>query len=370
MKGTAIREEAPRWDYVYKDYPPYEVLANRWLSYDEISTLKVIDDLLHRYYNSHVFDYTLAYCIPRLFVGNAFRFYEALARFYMAEDLAGRPLRRERLYVILADFLSRVDPENSEQYKQLLILDFVVNNRHLNIPHELGRTTVENQEPESRPYRKNKKELAPGSRNKDRGFPLDILFLAGIKPAPRSRVTRFFSVTAGKTTLEYIDSEEFYEEAPDYHNWPQNPDLDSIASAIAYARLKQLEGESNVIAGMTGELNNETVHVLKKLGIKPPERIKDVRARVEDLLADEETEDVLSPDMRLQEAGNLLRNRQSKTLAVVDAERRLLGLVTIGDLAMILMDGLADRSPEGAGQCRLYLIRARRDNEDRQPGYL
>ena len=34
LKGTAIREEAPRYDYVYKDYPPYEVL-NRWLSFDE-----------------------------------------------------------------------------------------------------------------------------------------------------------------------------------------------------------------------------------------------------------------------------------------------------------------------------------------------
>jgi len=210
LKGTAIREEAPRWDYVYKDYPPYEVLANRWLSYDEISTLKVIDDLLHRYYNSHVFDYTLAYCIPRLFVGNAFRFYEALARFYMAEDLAGRPLRRERLYVILADFLSRVDPENSEQYKQLLILDFVVNNRHLNIPHELGRTTVENQNTRIRAFlEKNKKELAARGAEKTRieVFPLDILFLAGInQPAPpQPWYPVLFCYEKEKTTLEYIE---------------------------------------------------------------------------------------------------------------------------------------------------------------------
>ena len=120
-------------------------MANRWLSFDEISTLKIIDDLLHRYYNSHVFSYTLAYCIPKFFAGSAFRFYEALAEYYIAEDLAGRPLRRERLYINLADFLSRLDPVNSTQYKQLLILDFVVNNRNLNIPDELGRTTVENQ---------------------------------------------------------------------------------------------------------------------------------------------------------------------------------------------------------------------------------
>ncbi len=122
----------------------------------------------------------------------------------------------------------------------------------------------------------------------------------------------------------------------------KNPDMDSIASAVAYARLKQLEGEPNVIAGTAGEINRETSYVLEVLGIDPPVRITDVRARVLDLLDDEEPVIVLSPDMRLQEAGNLLRKREAKTVAVVDSERRLLGLVTIGDLAMILMDGLAD----------------------------
>lgn len=129
----------------------------------------------------------------------------------------------------------------------------------------------------------------------------------------------------------------------------KNPDVDSIASAVAYAKLKQLEGETNIIAGTAGDINRETNYVLKVLGIDPPVRITDVKARVMDLLDDEE-EAVLSPGMRLQEAGNLLRNRKSKTLAVVDSDRRLMGLVTIGDLAMILMDGLTDLSnPDEAG---------------------
>jgi radical SAM superfamily enzyme YgiQ (UPF0313 family) len=210
LKGTAIREEAPRYDYVYKDYPPYEVLANRWLSFDEISTLKIIDDLLHRYYNSHVFSYTLAYCIPKFFAGSAFRFYEALAEYYIAEDLAGRPLRRERLYINLADFLSRLDPVNSTQYKQLLILDFVVNNRNLNIPDELGRTTVENQGARIKAFiRKRQKELPSrgGAKTRIEVFQLDILSLAGIRePAPpQPCYPVLFCYGEEKTTLEYID---------------------------------------------------------------------------------------------------------------------------------------------------------------------
>jgi len=129
----------------------------------------------------------------------------------------------------------------------------------------------------------------------------------------------------------------------------KNPDVDSIASALAYTRLKHLEGDTNVVAGTAGEINRETGFVLQRMGLAPPVRVTDVRARVKDLL-DEEEAAVLRPGMRLQEAGDFLRNRNFKTLAVVDSDRRLLGLVTIGDLAMLLLDGLADlRSPEETG---------------------
>ncbi|NLB18260.1 MAG: putative manganese-dependent inorganic diphosphatase [Syntrophomonadaceae bacterium] len=129
----------------------------------------------------------------------------------------------------------------------------------------------------------------------------------------------------------------------------KNPDIDSVASAIAYARLKELEGNSRVIAGAAGQLNRETSYVLNKLGIQPPHFISDVKARVEDLL-DTEPLIMLHPGMKLGEAANLLRNRQSKTLAITDNNQRLLGVMTVGDLAMILLDGVGDPdSPEEAG---------------------
>jgi len=211
LKGTAIREEAPRWDYVYKDYPPYEVLANRWLSFSEMSTLKIIDDLLQRYYNSHIFDHTLTYCIPRLFAGDAFRFYELLAEYCLAEGLVSRPSKRERLYVNLANFLSRLDPVNSMQYKQLLILDFVINNRNLNIPPELGRMRIENQGARIKAYLRehdNLKEThgVPG-KPRIEVFLTDILALAGIEEpvAPKPWYPVRFDYGEEGTTFENID---------------------------------------------------------------------------------------------------------------------------------------------------------------------
>jgi radical SAM superfamily enzyme YgiQ (UPF0313 family) len=211
LKGTAIREEAPRWDYVYKEYPPYEVLANRWLSFSEMSRLKIIDDLLQRYYNSHVFDYTLAYSISRLFEGNAFRFYEKLADYFISQGLDGKPSKRERLYVIMADFLSQIDPKNSLSYTQLLMFDFVLNNRHLNVPLQLGRTTIEDQGARIKAYLREQDNLMEKPRGSLKPrievFPLDVLALAGIREpaAPQPWYAVLFSYGEEGTTVEYID---------------------------------------------------------------------------------------------------------------------------------------------------------------------
>lgn len=56
----------------------------------------------------------------------------------------------------------------------------------------------------------------------------------------------------------------------------KNPDLDSIASAIAYAKLKELLGENHWEARRAGALDKETIFVLERFGIKPPEVIASI----------------------------------------------------------------------------------------------
>ncbi|NLB18259.1 MAG: DUF4080 domain-containing protein [Syntrophomonadaceae bacterium] len=210
LKGTAIRRQSAQGDYLFKDYPPYEVLANRWLGFKDISLLKVIEDLLQKYYNSRVFCCTLNYCGTNLFPGNSFEFYKALADYWLREDLVGRAINRERLYVILFEFLSQLDGTNSSKYRQLLIMDFVINNRNLNIPAELGRMQIEKQGMRIKRFLADRERNMPGFRNKYRPrievFPLDILDLAGIslqeKEVPYYPV--LFTYDEG-VKLEYID---------------------------------------------------------------------------------------------------------------------------------------------------------------------
>ncbi len=211
LKGTSIREKASQWGYVFKDYPPYEVLSNLWLSFGEISTLKLIEDLLQRYYNSHVFGYTLDYSIEHLFQGDAFRFYEALAEYYLDQGLASRRLKRQTLYINLMNFLKQLTPAKFMTVKQILILDFVINNRDLNVPEELGRTQIENQGPKTKAYLRGRRASDPNLKRSTRlrieVFPIDILALVGIREPVDSRpwYPVLFQYGEEQTILEYIE---------------------------------------------------------------------------------------------------------------------------------------------------------------------
>ncbi len=64
----------------------------------------------------------------------------------------------------------------------------------------------------------------------------------------------------------------------------RNPDTDSIASAIAYAALKQQTGMSGAVAAMAGEPNPQTRYILDRLGIADPLYLADVHPKVRDIV--------------------------------------------------------------------------------------
>ena len=47
----------------------------------------------------------------------------------------------------------------------------------------------------------------------------------------------------------------------------RNPDMDSICSALAYAELKRLTGQENVLAARAGNTNERIDFVLKTFGV-------------------------------------------------------------------------------------------------------
>ncbi|ADI01872.1 MAG TPA: putative manganese-dependent inorganic diphosphatase [Syntrophothermus lipocalidus] len=125
----------------------------------------------------------------------------------------------------------------------------------------------------------------------------------------------------------------------------KNPDIDAIASAIAYARLKSKLNHGAFVPAAAGEVNAETRFVLDFFALEPPELVTDVGTKVEDLLEDEAVFSV-PPETTLREAGRLIRVHNIKTLPVVDSKARLLGLLTVGDVAQIYLDRLGQEEED------------------------
>ena len=117
----------------------------------------------------------------------------------------------------------------------------------------------------------------------------------------------------------------------------RNPDTDSICSAIAYAYLKnKINPNMHYEARRAGTPNSETEFVLQYFGVPSPPLCADVSPQVEDLSIRNVAG--VKGSMSMREAWNLMRDIDANTLAIVDDERRMEGLITMTDVAKAYMD--------------------------------
>ncbi len=113
----------------------------------------------------------------------------------------------------------------------------------------------------------------------------------------------------------------------------QSPDTDSVASAIAYAHLKNVTGDGSrhYIAARLGELNRETRFVLQHVGLEQPEHLVHIHVRAQDVMTRDPV--VGHSSDTIHEVGERIRRHQVHALPIVDEEGRALGVVTESHLA-------------------------------------
>jgi manganese-dependent inorganic pyrophosphatase len=117
---------------------------------------------------------------------------------------------------------------------------------------------------------------------------------------------------------------------PIYTIGHRNPDTDSICSAIGYAYLKRSLGE-NVESARAGKINAETKYVLETFKMETPKLITDLYPRVKDVTLDCKV--VVKENDTLRTLGEVMRGNDVKSVPVVDKNRKLIGIVTVSDLA-------------------------------------
>ncbi len=103
LKGSSMYEDSKEYGIVYKSVSPYEVLYTKWLSYDEVLHLKIVEDMVEIYYNSGQFVYAIKYMLH--FFESPFDLYQAIGSYYERNQLQGVNQARIRRYEILIDFM-------------------------------------------------------------------------------------------------------------------------------------------------------------------------------------------------------------------------------------------------------------------------
>ena len=122
LKGTVMEEEVKKYNILYRNQPPYEVLGTKWLSYDEIILLKGVEELVELYYNSGQYTLTLKYAVP--FFESPFHFYEMFSAWYRGKGYHKLNHNRLEKYNILREFLrEHIDENEWDTLDQIMLYD-------------------------------------------------------------------------------------------------------------------------------------------------------------------------------------------------------------------------------------------------------
>lgn len=106
LKGSLMEQESERYKIIYRNTAPYEVLATKELSFDEVLKLKGICEMVEVYYNSGQFTYSIQY-LEHSFT-SPMKLYRALSDYYEWKGWDSIAHTRMRRFEILLEFYKEV----------------------------------------------------------------------------------------------------------------------------------------------------------------------------------------------------------------------------------------------------------------------
>lgn len=104
LHGTGVRRDADKYQYIYMDYPPYEILGNNVLSFNDIIKIKQVEDVLEKYWNDHRMDTTIEYLVSNVFP-SPFDFFQQFGTYWDQQGWARIGHQLEDLFRRLYQFL-------------------------------------------------------------------------------------------------------------------------------------------------------------------------------------------------------------------------------------------------------------------------
>jgi len=120
----------------------------------------------------------------------------------------------------------------------------------------------------------------------------------------------------------------------------RNPDTDAICSALAYADLLRRTTRPDAVACCCGPPNKRTEYVLERAGLAAPRIVMDVRPQVEDVCRREVVTAAFGD--AFHEVWQRMKEGDLRALPVVDADRRVVGVISVLEMMELFFHDSAD----------------------------
>lgn len=129
LRGTGMRNDAEKYNYLYMDHAPYEILGNDILPFADIVRIKRVEDVLEKYWNAHRMDHTLEYLIEQDF-GSAFDFFQSFGDYWEERGWQKIGHQLEDLFTRLYSFLQYRGTQQLDLILGLMKLDYFLNHKY------------------------------------------------------------------------------------------------------------------------------------------------------------------------------------------------------------------------------------------------
>lgn len=122
LPGTQMRKETEQHDLRYMDEPPYEILATKYMPYEDMLYLKHLDNILDQTANSGGFKYTLR-ALLRASGMTAFAFYRQLTQWWVKAGFYPQTHNAKGVAAILKQFIEENYVEQQTELLEILRFD-------------------------------------------------------------------------------------------------------------------------------------------------------------------------------------------------------------------------------------------------------
>lgn len=127
LKGSKIRTQEEKYNYKYSPYAPYEVISNDFVSYEDLSCIKCVENALEKYYNSGSFLHIIKYFFQK--EESMFDLFLKIGKYIKESFVVGYAFSKQQLFDALYDAMGSDDVLFAEALKKDYLMHFRIGKR-------------------------------------------------------------------------------------------------------------------------------------------------------------------------------------------------------------------------------------------------